>query len=78
MSFLFSDDDRPEETEAENDISRNWWLNLVAVESEVAQSRDTVIDRVVNSVDGDRADTGATYTCKDTKGISVTRLVHDA
>lgn len=74
MIFLFLDDNRPKVTEAEDDIPRNWWLNLVAIQSEVAQSRNTVIDRVVNSVNGDRADIGATYTCKNMKGVHVTKL----
>lgn len=58
----FLDDNGPQETEAEDDIPGNWWLNLIAVQSEVAQSRNTIIDGVVHSFDGDRTDVGATYT----------------
>lgn len=68
MFFLSLYDNGRQETEAEDNIPRNWWLNFVAIQSEVAQSRNTFIDRVVNSIDGDRADIGATYTCKKAKG----------
>lgn len=74
MIFFSLDDNGPQETEAQNDIPGNWWLNLIAIKSEVAQSRNTIVDRVVHSVRSDRADVGATYTYKYTKGINIIRL----
>lgn len=65
--FLFLDDNGSQKAEAQNDIPWNWWLNLVAIQSEVAQSRNTFIYRVIDSIDGNRTDVGATYACKKTK-----------
>lgn len=67
--FLY--DDGSQETEAQNDIPGNWWLNVIAIQSEVAQTRNAVIDGVVNGFDSNRTDTGATHTCKYTKGIMI-------
>lgn len=58
------DDNGPQATETQNDIPGNWWLNVIAIQSEVAQTRNTVIDRVVHSIDGNRTDVGAINTCK--------------
>lgn len=76
MLIIFSplDDNGPQETEAQNDISGNWWFNLIAIKPEVAQSRNTIIDGVVHCLRSDRTDVGATYTCKYRKGINVIRL----
>lgn len=60
--FFSSDDNGPQETEAQNYIPGNWWLNVIAIKSEVAQTRNAVIDGVVHSVDSNRTDTGAAYT----------------
>lgn len=54
----------PQEAEAENDISRNWWLYLVTIQSKVAQSRNTFVDRVVTVINGNWTDIGATDACK--------------
>lgn len=63
------DDNGREETEAENDIPGNRWLDVIPVQSEVAQSRNTVIDGVVHSVDSNRTDIGAAYTCNAKTGL---------
>lgn len=57
--FFFSDDNRPQETETQNNLSGNWWLNLVAIQSEVSQPGNVAADRVVNGVDGDGTDVAA-------------------
>lgn len=54
--IMVLDDNGREETEAKNDIPGNWWLDVIAVQSEVAQSRNTFIDIVVHSVDSNRTD----------------------
>lgn len=47
----YLDDDRPEETEAQNDVPWNRWRNLVAIQSEVPQSRSTVgVDIVIQRI----------------------------
>lgn len=68
MIFSFSfrislDDYGPQETETQNDISGDWWFNVIAIQSEVAQSRSTVID-VDHTTDCDRTDVGAINTCE--------------
>lgn len=60
---MFLDDYGPQETETQNEISGDWWFNVIAIQSEVAQSRSTVID-VDYSTDGDRTDVGAINTCE--------------
>lgn len=75
IGFVCSlDDNGPEETEAQNDVTGNWWLDLVAVQSEVAQTRNTVVDSFVHSFNGHRTDVGATHTCKNTKGSNIIKL----
>lgn len=44
LSFFSLDDNRPEESETHDHISGNWWLNFVAVQSEVTQSRTTLVN----------------------------------
>lgn len=72
--LVFLDDNGSQETETQNDIPGNWWFNLIAIQSEVAQSRNTLIDGVVHSIDGDRTDVGAINTCEYTKEMKVIGL----
>lgn len=72
--LFFLDDNGSQETETQNDIPGNWWFNLIAIQSEVAQSRNTLNDGVVHSIDGDRTDVGAIDTCEYTKEMKVIGL----
>lgn len=57
-----SDDNGPQETETQNDLPGNWWLNLVAIQSEVAQPGNVVIDGVVHCINGDGTDVATINT----------------
>lgn len=72
--IFFLDDNGPQATETQNDIPGNWWLNVIAIQSEIAQTRYTVVDVVVHSLNGNRTDVGPINTCKCTKKINVTGL----
>lgn len=60
---VFSDDNWSEETETQNYVVWNWWFNLIAIQSKVAQTGDTLTDGVVHSVDRDGTNVGTINTC---------------
>lgn len=66
LQFLLLDDDGPQKTEAQDDFPGNRWLDLIAIQSEVAQPGNVVADGVVHGVDGDGADVAAVNTWEDT------------
>lgn len=74
-SFFCLDDNRPKETETHDDISGNWWLNFIAVQSEVAESRSTFIKWIAQIFDRHGTDTWAAHSCKlKKKGVNVIRM----
>lgn len=76
--IIILDDNGPQATETQNDIPGNWWLNVIAIQSEVAQTRNAVIDRVVHGIDGNRTDVGAINTCKCIKKMNVIVLLKNS
>lgn len=60
--FFSSDNDGPQETETQNNLPGNGWLNFIAIQSEVLQPGNVASDGVVNGIDGDGTDAAAINT----------------
>jgi hypothetical protein len=61
VCFLY--DDGPEETEAHHEVSGYWWLDLIAIETEVAEFRSGLSDIALQSISRHRADIRSIHTC---------------
>lgn len=65
QAIIFLDDNGPQEAETQDDLSGNRWLNLVAIQPEVAQPGNVVISGVIHGINGDGTDVVAINTWED-------------